>query len=164
MTRLCIFRCVLRICLSWVTVLIMTVGRTSFIFAGASLLTSIFVLCVFFVSCLFYFVCSFCLHDETQHPSLCAAYLSFHNPLSNNLKAMIREMGKVELIELCETIPKEQCSQCLLHWNQGVIYCTCGHLLVESESSQKFHKINTGCSLYPALRNQEGATPWCSAR
>ena len=29
-----------------------------------------------------------------------------------------------------------QCSECLLYWNQGVIYCTCGHLLVESESSQ----------------------------
>ena len=31
-----------------------------------------------------------------------------------------------------------QCSQCLLYWNQGVIYCICGHLLVESESSQNF--------------------------
>ena len=37
-------------------------------------------------------------------------------------------------------IPKVQCSQCLLFWNQGVIYCTCGHLLVESESSQHFHQ------------------------
>ena len=40
----------------------------------------------------------------------------------------IREMGNVELFELCETIPKVQCSECLLYWNQGVIYCTCGHL------------------------------------
>ena len=60
-----------------------------------------------------------------------------YNPFSNYSKAMIREMGKVELFELCETIPKVQCSQCLLIWNQGVIYCTCGNLLVESESSQK---------------------------
>ena len=51
---------------------------------------------------------------------------------------MIREMGNVELFELCETIPKVQCSECVLHWNQGVIYCTCGHLLVENESSQNF--------------------------
>ena len=49
---------------------------------------------------------------------------------------MIRDMGNVELFELCETIPKVQCSECLLYWNQGVIYCTCGHLLVESESIQ----------------------------
>ena len=53
---------------------------------------------------------------------------------------MIREMGNVELFELCETIPKVQCSECLLYWNQGVIYCTCGHLLIESESSQHFHQ------------------------
>ena len=60
-----------------------------------------------------------------------------YNPFSNNSKAMIREMDNVELFELCETIPNVQCSQCLLYWNQGVVYCTCGHLLIESESSQK---------------------------
>ena len=63
-----------------------------------------------------------------------------YNPFSNNSKAMIREMGNVELFGLCETIPKVQCSQCLLHWKQGVIYCTSGHLLVESESSQNVHQ------------------------
>ena len=40
---------------------------------------------------------------------------------------------------LFETIPKVQCSECLLHWNQGIVYCTCGHLLIESESSQNLH-------------------------
>ena len=63
-----------------------------------------------------------------------------YNPFSDDSKAMIREMGNVELFELCETIPKVQCSECLLYWNQGVIYCTCGHLLVESESSQNLNK------------------------
>ena len=61
-----------------------------------------------------------------------------YKPFSDASKAMIREMGNVELFELCETIPKVQCSECLLYWNQGVIFCTCGHLLVESESSQNF--------------------------
>ena len=49
-------------------------------------------------------------------------------------------MGNVELFELCERIPKVQCSECFLYWNQGVIYCTCGHLLLESESSQMFYQ------------------------
>ena len=87
-----------------------------------------------------------------------------YNPFSDDSKAMIREMSNVELFELCETIPKVQCCQCFLYWNQGVIYCTCGHLLVESESSNTFTQMTTGCSLNPALRNEEGATPWCSAR
>ena len=42
-----------------------------------------------------------------------------------------------------------QCSECLLYWNQGVIYCTCGHLLVESESSQKFHQWRLDAFLIP---------------
>ena len=25
-------------------------------------------------------------------------------------------------------------------WNQGIVYCTCGHLLKESEASQHFHQ------------------------
>ena len=53
---------------------------------------------------------------------------------------MIREMRNVELFELCETIPKVQCSECLLYWNQGIVYCTCGHLLKESEARQHFHQ------------------------
>ena len=53
---------------------------------------------------------------------------------------MIRELGNVELFELCETIPKAQCSECLLYWNQGSVYCTCGHLLKESEASQHVHQ------------------------
>ena len=78
------------------------------------------------------------LHREALQADL--EQNNIHNPFSNNSKAMIREMGKVELFELCETIPKVQCSQSLLYWNQGVIYCTCGHFLVESESRTKFNK------------------------
>ena len=69
-----------------------------------------------------------------------------YNPFSENSKATIREMGNVELFEFCETIPTVQCSQYHLYWNQGVIYCTCGHLLVERETRQK-DQIKTGCSL-----------------
>ena len=60
------------------------------------------------------------------------------NPFGDESKAMIREMGNEVLFELCEKISKVQCSECLLYWNQGVIYCICGHLLVKSESSQNF--------------------------
>ena len=85
---------------------------------------------------------------------------NFYSPFSNNLKEMIRELGIVELFELCDTIPKVQCSQCLLYWNQGMICCICGQFLVESESGRKF-KVD---ALHPAPRNQERALPWCSTR
>ena len=43
------------------------------------------------------------LHADLQQSNVC-------NPFSNNSKAMIRELGNVELFEFCETIPKVQCS------------------------------------------------------
>ena len=57
---------------------------------------------------------------------------STNNPFSENSKEMIRELGHVELFDLCETIIKVQCSHCLLYWNQGIVYCTCGQCLIDS--------------------------------
>ena len=62
------------------------------------------------------------LHDDLQQNNV-------YNPFSKNSKEMIRELGNVELFELCETIPKVQCSHCLLCWNQGIVYCICGQCL-----------------------------------
>ena len=77
---------------------------------------------------------------------------------------MIRDMGNGELCELCETSPKVQCKECLLYWNQGIVYCTCGHLLVESEASQNFEPVVIGRFLNREIRFQEGATSRCSER
>ena len=60
-----------------------------------------------------------------------------YNPFSTISKAMIRELGNVELFELCETIPKVQCSQCLLHWNRGIVYCTCGQFWLKANPEEK---------------------------
>ena len=94
------------------------------------------------------------LHADLQQNNVC-------NPFSKNSKAMIREMGNVEFFELCETIPKVQCSQCLLYWNQGVIYCTSGHFLVESESRRKFNKLRLDALSIPKLRDKERTFSWC---
>ena len=59
-----------------------------------------------------------------------------YNPLSEKSKKMIKDMGNVELFELFETETKTQCKECLLYWSQGIVYCTCGHLLKESEANR----------------------------
>ena len=59
-----------------------------------------------------------------------------YNPFSENSKKMIKDMGNVKLFELFETDPKTQCKECLLYWSQDIVYCTCGHLLKESEASR----------------------------
>ena len=81
-----------------------------------------------------------------------------HNPFSEESKVMLREICNVELFELCETIPKVQCSKCLLFWIQGIVYCTCGHLLVKKRVQTKFQPMATGRFLNRELRYQEGAT------
>ena len=78
-------------------------------------------------------------HREALHADL--QQNNIHNSFSNNSKEMIREMGNVELFGLCETTPKVHCPQCVLYWNQGMIYCTCGQFSVESEPRRKFNKL-----------------------
>ena len=51
-------------------------------------------------------------------------------------KKIIQDMGNVELFESCETVPKVHCRECLLYWNQGIVYCTCGYLLRENQSNR----------------------------
>ena len=84
-----------------------------------------------------------------------------YNPFSNNSKTMIRELGNVELCELCETIPKVLC---LLYLNQGIIHCTCGQFLVESESRGKFNKLRLDALSIPHYVITKRALPWCSIR
>ena len=74
-----------------------------------------------------------------------------YNPISEKSKKMIQDMCNVEQFELCETIPKVQCKECLLYWDQGIVYCTCGHLLQESEASRGANSMDIGSSLNPEL-------------
>ena len=80
------------------------------------------------------------------------------NPFSKNSKAMVRELGNVEVFELCETAPKVQCSHCLLYWNQGIVYCTCGHCLIDSEPSRKFYKRRLDALSFPHYVIKKGCS------
>ena len=86
-----------------------------------------------------------------------------YNPFSEKSKKMIRDMGNVELFELCETIPKVQYSECLLSWNQGIVYCTCGHLLRENKSSRHLHRWQLDILSIPNYVIKKGATSWQSS-
>ena len=51
---------------------------------------------------------------------------------------MIQDVDNVELFELFETDPKTQCKACLSYWSEGIVYCTCGHLLKETVANRSF--------------------------
>ena len=59
-----------------------------------------------------------------------------YNPFSEKSKKIIQDMGNVEQFGLFETDPKTQCKECPSYWSQGIVYCTCGHLLRENQSSR----------------------------
>ena len=61
-----------------------------------------------------------------------------YNPFSATSKKMIKDVDNVELFELFETDPKTQCKECLSYWSEGIVYCTCGHLLTETVANRGF--------------------------
>ena len=83
---------------------------------------------------------------------------NIYNPFSKNSKAMIRILGNVELFELCETLPKVQSSRCLLYWNQGIVYCTFGQCLIDSESRRKSNKLRLDALSIPNYVIKKGPT------
>ena len=62
-----------------------------------------------------------------------------HNPFCTTTKKMIQDVGNAELFELFETDPKTQCKECLSCWSEGIVYCTCGHLLKENGGQPRSH-------------------------
>ena len=87
-----------------------------------------------------------------------------YNPFSEKSMKMIRDMGNVELFELSETIPKVQCSKCLLYWNQSIVHLHLRASLERESIQPRYPPMDTGSSLNPELRQYEGATscrsPW----
>ena len=73
-------------------------------------------------------------HALQQNPRQNQAY----NPFSPESEKMIQEVGNIKLFELLETDTKTQCKKCLLYWNSGIMYCTCGHLLRETVANRGF--------------------------
>ena len=63
-----------------------------------------------------------------------------YNPFSPESKKMIQKVGNIELFELLATDPKTQCKACLSYWSAGIVYCTCGHFLQETEANRGFIK------------------------
>ena len=83
-----------------------------------------------------------------------------YNPFSTTTKQMIQDVGNVELFELFQTDPKTQCTECLSYWSEGIVYCTCRHLLKEIVANRCFIEKNVGLSFNSRIRNQEGKTSW----
>ena len=79
-----------------------------------------------------------------------------YNPFSATSKKMIQEMGNLELFELFETDPKTQRTECLSYWSEGIVYCTCGHLLKEIVANRGFIECSLALLSISEYSMQEG--------
>ena len=59
------------------------------------------------------------------------------NPFSEESQEVVKAAGNTELCEIVDVEPKAQCRACLTHWNVGIVYCTCGHLLEDDTTENK---------------------------
>ena len=62
------------------------------------------------------------------------------NPFSKESQDVIKAAGNTELCELLDVDPKAQCTVCLSYWDVGIVYCTCGHLLEDDTTENKYMK------------------------
>ena len=62
--------------------------------------------------------------------------------MSKESKDLIADMNNTEIFELCETSSKQQCPDCNLYWEAGIVYCTCGRCLRISRSEKEVDKSN----------------------
>ena len=99
-----------------------------------------------------------------NHPDRHALQLDLQQqslqPVEYDIKAIIEDLGNVELFELVETDPKTQCKACLSYWSEGIVYCTCGHVLKETVANRGFIVHTLDLLSIPEHVNQEGKTSW----
>ena len=68
---------------------------------------------------------------------------------------MVQDVGNVDLFELFETDPQTQCKECLSYWSEGIVDCTCGHLLNETVANRCFIKKRTFLELQSTQLRKE---------
>ena len=75
------------------------------------------------------------------------------NPFSKESKDAIMADGNTELCEIVDVEPKSQCRAYLTHWSEGIVYCTCGHLVKDDtyHRKQEVHLVRAGFVLHPEL-------------
>ena len=79
-----------------------------------------------------------------------------YNPFSTTTKKMIQDVGNVEIFELFETDPKTQCTECLSYWSEGIVFCTCGHLLKEIVANRGFIELTLVLLSIPEYVSKKG--------
>ena len=77
------------------------------------------------------------------------------NEFSKESQGLIPDMSNAEIFELCETSSKQQCLDCNLYWEAGIVYCSCGRCFRISRN-ERGRQEQQRCSVDTRLCYQEG--------
>ena len=83
-----------------------------------------------------------------------------YNPFSAKFKQMIQDVGNAELFELFETDLETQCKACLSYWSEGIVCCTCGHLVKETVANRSFIVYTLHLLSIPEYKIKKKKTSW----
>ena len=64
------------------------------------------------------------------------------NEFSKKSQDLMADVNNTEIFELCETSSKQQCPDCNVYWEAGIVWCTCGRCLRISRSEKEVDKSN----------------------
>ena len=90
------------------------------------------------------------------------------NDFSKESQDPIADMNNTEIFEFCEISSKQQCPDCNLFWEAGIVYCSCGRCLRISRNEKEVDKSDNDVVSIPGYvikkNNKSGATYGASER
>ena len=71
------------------------------------------------------------------------------NTFSKKSQELIADLNNTEIFELCENSSKQQCPDCNLYWEKGIIHCSCGRTMKSTRNPTEFDQNNRDVASIP---------------
>ena len=81
------------------------------------------------------------------------------NKFSKEPQDLIADLNNTEIFELCENSSKQQCPDCNLYWEIGIICCSCGRNMESTRSPTEFDQSNRDVTSIPGYVIKKNRSP-----
>ena len=85
------------------------------------------------------------------------------NKLSKESQDVIADVNNTEIFELCENSSTQQCLDCNVYWEIGIICCSCGRNMKSSRTSTEFDRNNRNVTSIPGYVIKKKQQSWSDA-
>ena len=78
---------------------------------------------------------------------------------------LIADFNNTKIFELCENSSKQQCPDCNLYWEMGIIHFSCGRNVKSTRIPTEFDQNNSGVTTIPGyVMKKNSKQSWSEAR